>query len=420
MGLLRVTIHKGRKLVAADINGKSDPYCLVSLRSGGPEYRTRTKYCTLEPVWAEAIPPFTYSTRAGEALVVKVFDEDRCKRDDPLGDVTIPLGTITSETRWFTLDNVDHGAIKVEIVADDSYGSGTPGVRSPSPSSVVSSLRSSNTGIPTVTSTLAPPSFTFSTVGGSIRTSSSIAVSATPPPEPTGSEFVFPEELLSGGSSAPMPSVEIPYIVHVDGVIGLATTSQGQHYRRFMCYQLLLKGVSEVFGTLTHGWNEKYDKAQKIFGSNVQASFIRGAIHVQHATLYKNKNAKKGILRSGEDFLRLLNYGIRDRTATIYTYVLKDNKFNFSETGASFFKVRYAGEFLIFDNPETCQKTLLIDNGSGTYAPRKENVGLMRTLFARNFPDLAVMAEDWENPQVKNLKKAIKEQQLRDWGQVSE
>lgn len=48
-------------------------------------------------------------------------------------------------------------------------------------------------------------------------------------------------------------------------------------------------------------------------------------------------------------------------------------------------KVRYAGEFLVHQEPDGTY-TLMIDNGSGTYAPKKDHLPLLEAVFKQNFP----------------------------------
>ena len=69
--------------------------------------------------------------------------------------------------------------------------------------------------------------------------------------------------------------------------------------------------------------------------------------------------------------------------------------------------VRYAGEFHV-------QKTqsgwkLVIDNNSGTYAPRKSDLPALRDLFRRNFPDMEVECLDFLDPQLAQYKEKIKQ-----------
>lgn len=47
---------------------------------------------------------------------------------------------------------------------------------------------------------------------------------------------------------------------------------------------------------------------------------------------------KKGIIKSGEDFLAMVGYGIRGGRSRFFTYVLKEDKMFFCETGQEFFR----------------------------------------------------------------------------------
>lgn len=54
--VVNVTIKAGRDLAAKDLNGKSDPYCIIGLcqsnhRFVGPRKRTPIVNKTLQPVW---------------------------------------------------------------------------------------------------------------------------------------------------------------------------------------------------------------------------------------------------------------------------------------------------------------------------------------------------------------------------------
>ena len=102
-GGLAVTVLRARKLAAKDENGYSDPYAL--LRVGTQEHRTKTVPVSLNPVWDETfefahVPP-------GALLRVALYDEDRMKEDDFLGEALVPLDSAATpgpEPEWHRLE----------------------------------------------------------------------------------------------------------------------------------------------------------------------------------------------------------------------------------------------------------------------------------------------------------------------------
>ncbi|KAG9119326.1 hypothetical protein FRC07_005693, partial [Ceratobasidium sp. 392] len=120
----------------------------------------------------------------------------------------------------------------------------------------------------------------------------------------------------------------------------------------------------------------------------------------------------------------------------VYTYIIDEDTFRFSETGAAFFvdfaskhalhsscaeEVRYAGEFhprpvcgwanFREDMPDhSVDWELWIDNGSGTYAPTADLLDTLRSLLEYNWPGLKVRAWDFRDEQQK---KSI--QECRDY-----
>ncbi|KAF9426431.1 hypothetical protein BGZ94_006528 [Podila epigama] len=133
-----------------------------------------------------------------------------------------------------------------------------------------------------------------------------------------------------------------------------------------------------------------------------------------------------------------------DLRMIVFTYTILAKGLYFSETGTAFFRdfmskhamhgnratdVVYAGEFRLFrdhgkkNNYNAAANytvddmtmstdhgpwTLLIDNNSGTYAPRKQDLPLVRKLFQANFPDLIVDARDHDDPMLKEIREATK------------
>lgn len=87
VGFLQVKVIKATDLMAADLNGKSDPFCVLEL--GNNRMQTHTIYKTLNPEWNKV---FTFPIKdIHEVLEITVFDEDGDKAPDFLGKVAVPL-----------------------------------------------------------------------------------------------------------------------------------------------------------------------------------------------------------------------------------------------------------------------------------------------------------------------------------------
>ncbi|KAK2853477.1 hypothetical protein Q5P01_006138 [Channa striata] len=90
VGYLQVKVIKASDLIAADLNGKSDPFCVLEL--GNDRLQTHTVYKSLYPEWNKV---FTFPVKdIHDVLVVTIFDEDGDKAPDFLGKVAIPLLSI--------------------------------------------------------------------------------------------------------------------------------------------------------------------------------------------------------------------------------------------------------------------------------------------------------------------------------------
>ncbi|XP_029000740.1 multiple C2 and transmembrane domain-containing protein 2 isoform X2 [Betta splendens] len=90
VGYLQVKVLKATDLIAADLNGKSDPFCVLEL--GNDRLRSHTVYKSLHPEWNKV---FTFPVKdIHDVLVVTIFDEDGDKAPDFLGKVAIPLLSI--------------------------------------------------------------------------------------------------------------------------------------------------------------------------------------------------------------------------------------------------------------------------------------------------------------------------------------
>ncbi|KAG0019956.1 hypothetical protein BGZ81_009529 [Podila clonocystis] len=231
----------------------------------------------------------------------------------------------------------------------------------------------------------------------------------------------------------PHPSTKGParFSRHTSYAAGMLTREKKFE---FYTYRIRLYHLLDVFGPderRYQHWNVGYDAAKRIFADTLEGANIRNALHSQHSYLYRHdKTSLYGSLSTAEDLGRLL-HGQRlaqnpsqDLKMVVFTYSIIPKGLYFSETGAAFFQdfmskhamhanrateVMYSGEFRLFrDENHHGDWTLLIDNNSGTYAPKKEDLYRVRELFVRNFPDLVVVALDHEDPYLKEIRAATK------------
>ncbi|XP_016307777.1 multiple C2 and transmembrane domain-containing protein 2-like isoform X2 [Sinocyclocheilus anshuiensis] len=117
IGFLQVKVIKATDLMAADLNGKSDPFCVLEL--GNNRLQTHTIYKTLNPEWNKV---FTFPVKdIHEVLEVTVFDEDGDKAPDFLGKVALPLLSIRNgqqvacSLRKENLGGLSKGTIVLEL-----------------------------------------------------------------------------------------------------------------------------------------------------------------------------------------------------------------------------------------------------------------------------------------------------------------
>uniref|UniRef100_A0A8C6NSW6 Multiple C2 domains, transmembrane 2a n=1 Tax=Nothobranchius furzeri TaxID=105023 RepID=A0A8C6NSW6_NOTFU len=88
VGFLQVSVLKANDLPATDINGKSNPYCVVEL--GNCKLHTHTVFKTVNPEWNKT---FTFPIKdIHDVVELTVLDENG---DNFLGKVAIPLLTVT-------------------------------------------------------------------------------------------------------------------------------------------------------------------------------------------------------------------------------------------------------------------------------------------------------------------------------------
>ncbi|XP_075037156.1 multiple C2 and transmembrane domain-containing protein 1 isoform X2 [Mixophyes fleayi] len=102
VGFLQVKVIRAEGLMAADVTGKSDPFCVVELNND--RLMTHTVYKNLNPEWKKV---FTFNVNdIHSVLELTVYDEDRDRSADFLGKVAIPLLSIQNgEQKAYVLKN---------------------------------------------------------------------------------------------------------------------------------------------------------------------------------------------------------------------------------------------------------------------------------------------------------------------------
>ena len=414
-----VTIFMARQLKSVDVGGRSCPYAVVSLKEKDTvlkEYESEYQVKTVSPIWNKC---WTFTASPDKikqgvlTIEVQVYHAQQYYESAlgvekiTLGKVSLPLPRVLEAgIKWYKLTEVSPstGEIQIEV----------------SPS--ISSLELPHFHFPPDSSS--PPS------------------SNKPPNSPVHHR---PQNSLPNITWKTKPS---EFVVHFDrvggAVLALKTVIKGKTTIRgsYPVYRISMELVDTIFRDKYQPWNRDYDKAQKIFGDTPGAIAVRQTIAAEHKMLYSTVQRTTGTLYNGEQFLNLINNGIRRGRRRLYTYVLMEQKLYFSETSANFFKdflskhsvhsnakdkVRYAGEFFVLEaNSSTNNNVnyslqnssvtagelkykLIIDNNSGTYSPSSEDLPLLQQVLKNNFPGLIVEALDYKSEKEKEYKKRFKE-----------
>ncbi|XP_076363459.1 synaptotagmin-7-like isoform X2 [Tachypleus tridentatus] len=95
--LLTLKIIQAKGLPAKDITGTSDPYVRICLLPDKKhKLETKVKHRTLSPRWNETFyfEGYPLAKLQKSILYLHVFDYDRFSRDDPIGDVYLPLAQV--------------------------------------------------------------------------------------------------------------------------------------------------------------------------------------------------------------------------------------------------------------------------------------------------------------------------------------
>ena len=204
----------------------------------------------------------------------------------------------------------------------------------------------------------------------------------------------------------------------------------------YSTWKIQLKRISVFFPTYERQhWNRQYHAARNIFGGCPLALASQGTIKVAHKVLYGRtlKHNENGRLNTVDDLWKSI---FTDRITKkieprLFTYIIDDNTWRFSETGHRFFTdfaskhalmancsrcVRYAGEFHArpkygwdrVDDDDDDEWELVFDNGSGTYAPSADLLENLQALLTYNFPGLNVVTYDYKDSALKESVERLK------------
>ncbi|KAI8054327.1 C2 domain-containing protein [Syncephalis plumigaleata] len=98
IGVLKLTIRRGKGLKNAEIMGSSDPYCKISISGRGELARTKIVPSTLNPIWDETHYLVIQSLQ--DRLELEVYDDNKMKKDSPLGDASFDLNVLENDPEF--------------------------------------------------------------------------------------------------------------------------------------------------------------------------------------------------------------------------------------------------------------------------------------------------------------------------------
>uniref|UniRef100_A0AAY4BLR6 C2 domain-containing protein n=1 Tax=Denticeps clupeoides TaxID=299321 RepID=A0AAY4BLR6_9TELE len=118
IGLVQIKVIKATDIASADLNGKSDPFCVLEL--GNSRLQTHAIHKTLNPEWNKV---FTFPVKdVHDALELTVYSDAGDKPPEFLGKVAIPLLRIQNGqpvTRFLMKENLgglSKGTISLDMV----------------------------------------------------------------------------------------------------------------------------------------------------------------------------------------------------------------------------------------------------------------------------------------------------------------
>ncbi len=206
----------------------------------------------------------------------------------------------------------------------------------------------------------------------------------------------------------------------------------------YSTWKIQMKRISVFFPPYERQhWNRQYQAARTIFGGSPLSLASQSTIKFAHKVLYGRtlKHNENGRVNNANDLWKFIftDKITQQIKPCLYTYVIDNNTWRFSETGQQFFtdfaskhallangseSVRYAGEF--HPRPKygwnRCDDEweLVFDNGSGTYAPTADLLENLKELLLYNFPGLNVVTYDYKDPKLKESIEQLKSEMKKE------
>eukprot|EP01080_Neovahlkampfia_damariscottae_P007698 gene7698-12164_t len=90
--ILNIKFLRGNDLAIQDLNGFSDPYCIIKI--GKTKLKTTVKYKTLNPIWEEQLDVKLTNPGSFDQIIIDCWDYDLAKPHDFLGQILINPSTL--------------------------------------------------------------------------------------------------------------------------------------------------------------------------------------------------------------------------------------------------------------------------------------------------------------------------------------
>ncbi|CAF1058392.1 unnamed protein product [Rotaria sordida] len=190
-------------------------------------------------------------------------------------------------------------------------------------------------------------------------------------------------------------------------------------------WKIQMKRISHFFPpNARQYWSRQYQSARTIFGDYPLSIVLQAGIKLAHRTLFRKTltHNDTGQLKSADDLWKFLLFdkATKKIRPCVYTYIIDDNTWRFSETGNQFFTdfaskhailancseyILYGGQF--HPRPKygwnrlNDEWELVFDNVSGTYAPNGDLLVNLKALLLFNFPGLNIVTYNYKDPKLK-------------------